>query len=235
MYLLHSVKIPKTYLKKIKEAIPRLGLIALQNSDQVYDSIASHPDIFFFEVDKKTIIYADTVHRKIINKLSRVGLSLIKAQKRPSGSYPETSLLNAVNTGTYVFHNVEHTDESIKIEAQKRNLKLIHVNQGYSRCSVIPLNNNSIITSDAGIAGKATREGLKVLLVSEAEILLPGERNGFIGGCSGIMHDGTVFFLGDITIHPNFKEIDLFIKNCGLGYRYIRSLALFDAGSLLFL
>ena len=235
MYLIYSKKIPENYLDELVEFLPGLNRIAIPQSQDVYDSISSHPDIFLFILDAKTIVYSRDLSRDTIDALKESGIKLIRSMSIPRGTYPDTAPLNALRIGNFIFHNLEHTDAAITTAAKKIGLKMVHTNQGYSRCSSIPVKENALITSDQGIKDAARNVKLDVEIISPGNVELPGQKYGFIGGTTGVLPDSRILFLGDITLHPDFPRIDNFLKKHSVKYIYIPNLPLFDAGSLLFL
>ena len=99
--------------------------------------------------------------------------------------YPAEAVFNAVCTGKFFLHNLNITHPRLLAAAKARGLQLIHVRQGYTRCSTIPVTENAVITYDRGIAGPAETAGLEVLLIEPGYVLLPGYDTGFIGGTCG--------------------------------------------------
>ncbi len=76
---------------------------------------------------------------------------------------------------------------------------MVHVEQGYARCSVIPVGGRAMVTADLGIASAAERKGIDTLRISPACVHLPGESSGFIGGVCGVMPDDLLILLGDMS------------------------------------
>ena len=111
-------------------------------------------------------------------------------------------------------------------------LQLIDVRQGYTKCSTIIVDENSIITYDKGIAKPCEAAGMNVLLVKPGFVKLRGADTGFIGGASGRV-DGEIVFNGDLSVHPNFREITAFIEERGLGCKWFGSYELEDIGSII--
>jgi len=235
MVLIYSEDIPVDYLKALRGHYPEAEFISLPKINSVYSCIASHPDIFFFNLDAETLLYAPLLPVGLINTLKDHAINVVPAGKHPEGSYPFTAALNAVRVGDFVFHNTYITDEKIKKEAHNAGLSFIHCNQGYTRCSIVPVKDNGLITQDPGIAKAGRKRGLEVLLVDNANVILPGERYGFIGGATGVLNDGKIIFLGDISRHSSFKEIERFLRAHDVDYLHMPGLPLFDAGSLIFI
>lgn len=70
------------------------------------------------------------------------------------GKYPEDVKYNIAKVGTKVFHNFKFTDRIVAKRIEDDNLQRIHIKQGYSKCSILIVNSNTIITSDKGIYKK---------------------------------------------------------------------------------
>lgn len=73
---------------------------------------------------------------------------------------------------------------------------------------------------------------MNVLLVEPCFVKLRGADTGFIGGASGRV-DGEIVFNGDLSVHPNFREITTFIETQGLGCKWFESYELEDIGSII--
>jgi hypothetical protein len=173
------------------------------------------------------------VSRDTLRFLARSGVRLIKGEKDPFGNYPDTARYNVARVGNAVFHNTEHTDPVILSEARKRGLKHVNVKQGYTRCSILGLGDNAIITQDKGIAEAAAKEGAEVLLVPRGHVKLPGERHGFIGGTGGCSGGRGVVILGGIDTYAGSGDIREFISTHAGSFMELPGLPLYDAGSLI--
>lgn len=235
MHLIHSGDIPAPYIKNIDSNFPGLKKIPLLRSIDVYESIASHPDIFIFQLYSDTLIVSRSLPGKVVSLVKKTGAHIIKSDSFPQGEYPQTCVLNAAKVGRHIFCNSNYIDKKIKDSARAEGLMLIHVNQGYTRCSIVPVGKEALITSDKGIAKAGGKAGLDVLLVSEGNVLLPKQKHGFLGGATGVMDDRSIVFLGDIEKHPDFFAIKDFLNKHKIEYINIKGLPLFDAGSLIFI
>ena len=231
-FLIYSNSLPSSHLDAMKKII-KTRFIRLPRSKALYNSISSHPDIRICKIDTDTFILDPTLSLKLIETLKKYNKKLIFSKNIPFGEYPQTSILNVCRIDNKIFYNRSFTDSSIVDFSKRNNLKLIHVNQGYARCSIVPVSNNAIITSDRGISSNAKKHGIDTLLISSKQIVLPGQKHGFIGGASGILSDGTTLFLGDIRLHPDFKKIDGFFNKHKQSYLYLPKLELFDAGTII--
>ena len=145
--------------------------------------------------------------------------------------YPLDVRYNACSTGRYFIHALEYTDERLLEACDELGLIKVNVRQGYSKCSITQVDEESIITYDEGIFKACTRAGLDVLLISPGHVKLEGYDTGFMGGASGKIGD-EILFNGDISAHPDFERIASFIEKKGLRIRYFREFPLTDIGTI---
>lgn len=148
--------------------------------------------------------------------------------------YPADSVYNACSTGKYFIHNLKHTSPELLALAGELGLETIHVNQGYARCSILPVDENSVITYDRGVAAACACQahGPDVLLIRPGHIGLPGYASGFIGGTGGRVGD-TVVFNGNLAAHPDFEIIKEYIESRGLKCFWTTDMPLTDIGSVI--
>ena len=186
---------------------------------------------------------------------NEAGLFLGDAEKL-GVEYPKDIIYNAVCTRDYFVHMLTESDPDMmeamvlwrKTIAHKTNdteqMKIIGVSQGYSRCTCLPVDNHSFITSDVGLANALESQDASVLTIKPGSILLPGFDYGFIGGCAGHVYidnltdpngpkQRAIIFNGDLSRHPDFEKISDFIKSRNIYPIYFEEYPLEDIGSIL--
>ena len=92
---------------------------------------------------------------------------------------------------------------------RENNIETVNVNQGYTRCSALVVNDKAVITADKSIEKGMKNNGVEVLLISAGNIVLEGFDYGFIGGAS-FSDNNTIYFFGDITKHLDYYKIKEF-------------------------
>ncbi len=189
---------------------------AISSEGVVDKGISNHPDIFMCRMG----------YRK--------SAPVFAAQKNDlSYYYPGDVAFNAACTGRYFIHNLKLTNPKLLAEAQKMDMELINVRQGYTKCSIVIVDENSIITYDKGIVKACSAfPELDVLLVSPGFVRLDGYDTGFIGGTSGRI-GSEIIFNGDLSAHPDFHRIKDFIESKGLTCKWFTEYPLTDIGSIL--
>lgn len=217
------------------EIIPPEAVTMLQNTGNCFsfmthnvtdEGIAGHPDVFCCKVGNQ-LVAAPQIIRLLKNNFANIvpGAS-------PVGFGFDATHYNAVVTDRYIIHNQKYTDP--EIISMQNGRTFINVKQGFTRCSVLPLPDGSFITSDKGISKVLDDSHIRHLLVSSEDIILPGYRNGCIGGCFGII-DNLVFVIGQLKFHRDGYAIKNFIETAGCKLTELYDGPLFDGGSIIIL
>lgn len=223
--------------RKFEKELTKCGLIVVKvrKNKKLYTAIESHPDIVLCNVEKDILIESDS-YKYLSSELERFDYNLIQTQAIENGKYPGNIKLNLAYTSKFAIHNFKHTDEKLLktidelLEANK--IVKINTRQGYSKCSILIIDYNSIITSDAGVY-ECVKDQMNCLLISKGHIRLNTLEYGFIGGASG-RYKNEIWFYGDISKHPDYKNIKSFIENRNLKLKYFEEFELEDIGSILF-
>ena len=175
--------------------------------------VCKHADMQFITLNHKTFVLPESKSLIRFLFLSNVEFELTeKAEKL----YPKDVLCNGKTVGNKFFCNTKTIDKKILNFAFDSGLKIIHVNQGYTGCSTLKVNDNAIITSDKSIYEAAIKNKVESLLITEGFIKLPGYNHGFIGGCSGNINNEIIIFCGSLENHPDKNSIRNFIKERNL-------------------
>lgn len=227
MLIIVDRKIPPEAINKLGD----FGEVQLFGTSGVtYEAISGHPDVFFCTVGD-TLVIAPNIPESFKKILSGKNIPFIPGELPVGSKYPETARYNAVCNGSYLLHNFRYTDSVVTNRAD--DLDLIHLNQGYARCNLIPLKGNRFITSDEGIFRVLSKFDFEVLLVNPQGIMLPGFSNGFIGGTCGI-RENRVFFLGSLAHFAEGEKVRSFLDKAGYEIIELFNGPLYDGGSLLF-
>lgn len=201
--------------KDLGQRLTRLGfkVLFLEANICLAEPVAKHTDMQFITLKGKTFVLpkSNSFTEFLINN----NLEFTYTSKAYP-EYPKDVLCNAKLIGDKLFCNTKTIDKSILAEANTIGLNVIHVNQGYTGCSTLKVNDNSIITSDKSIYEAALKNNVEALLISEGFIKLEGYNHGFIGGCSGNIKNKIIIFSGSLESHPDKNKIREFIKQRNL-------------------
>ena len=214
-------------LKLLKTSIlvPELPLI---DSKTAY-----HADLSLCVLGEN-VVCAPSLHEKLSNIKDPDfigGINLIKGDKEPCEPYPNDILYNAAVVGKYIFCKRDKTDKKLLEIAEKNGYIIVNVNQGYARCSTLPVTDSALITSDSGIYSAALNHGFDALFVSNEGVSLDGYPNGFIGGCGGLF-ENKLIFSGDISKHRDYEKIKDFCGKHSVEVLFTAE-PLYDFGSVL--
>lgn len=227
MLIIVDKKIPE----KAKSSLKAFGdLMEIETQSITYDAISGHPDIFFTPVENQLVV-APNLPKKYLRELENRDINFVLGEKPVGAKYPETAAYNAVTSSGRLIHHAGFTDRSIlKLCLQKDR---IHVNQGYTRCNLLLVDDKIAITSDRGIFQKLENEPDEILYVDPSGIVLPGFDHGFFGGCCGIL-DKKLFILGSLQHYAEGEKAREFVEKQGMKIVELVDGPLYDGGGILF-
>ncbi len=226
MQIITNNILPQEALSKLKN----FGeIILLETEGIVYPAISNHPDIFFCTVGEELLV-APNLPKSFKNFLRENEINFGEGKKPLGQKYPATAIYNAVVTQNYLIANTKVVDEIIL--GLSTDKKIIHVNQAYTRCNLLPLSGEKFITSDKGIFKVLENEKMDVLYVNPAGIVLEGFKNGFFGGCCGVL-ENKVFIAGSLSSLAEGEKVREYLNDFDIIELY--GGPLLDVGSVLFL
>ena len=220
-----------------KQTLKNLGyeLMEIKKSTNVYPEISSHVDFFACKVKDK-IVVEKHIYDILKNKFKR---KIIKGDSTVQNVYPNDINYNVCIVGNKAIHNFKYTDSKIISELNKNNFELINVKQGYSNCSIVVIDENSIILSDKGLYNSLKNRGIDMLFLDYIHnIKLLNEngeysqKNGFIGGAVSRIGDNIVVF-GDLDKIDYDGKIKGFIKKRNLNIIDFKRLDVIDYGGVI--
>ena len=160
--------------------------------------------------DMQVLKISDTVFTLKECDYSALSVSnLISCEKPAEKDYPKNILLNCLYLNGKLFGKISAVDASVLTYCKRHGIEPINVNQGYTRCSTLKVNEKAIITADKSIARAAEEHGIEVCLISPGCIVLEGFDYGFIGGCS-MADEDKIYFFGNIKKHSDYHKIKAF-------------------------
>ncbi len=210
------------YRKLLESAIDG-EVIWIPDNPDLDERLAGHADLSVFNTKKGMVFASNHLKCALNSELTRF-LTLNQSKK-----YPDDAKLNISLVGNKAFMNKDIIDDCVFRFLKEGEYEIINVKQGYCACNILKIDDNSLITSDVGIAKAAQQNRIDVLQIEPGHIKLDGFDYGFIGG-SAFSNNGIVFFTGTLDYHPNCREILDFIEKKGLKYHYLTDLPIFDIG-----
>lgn len=221
----------ENYLKSLNYKV-----IKIIKNNNIYSEISSHTDIFCVKIRNNLIVEPNIYEYLKSNNIP----NLIKGRSNLESKYPKDIRYNICIIGNLALHNFNYTDEIILKYIDKFELEKIHVNQGYSKCSIAVIDDNSCITSNTEIYEKLIGKGVDVLLISkdtEENIKLIDESgkfskmHGFIGGALIKLDDKCILF-GDRKNLKEYHKIEEFINKKGYQFIDFKDKKIVDYGGI---
>ena len=229
-----------------KDSLRKYGdIFELKTKGITYETVSGHPDVFVCQavetgsrstvsgqgsVYSSRLVISPSVPQELFTWLSERDVEFRQGELPTGSIYPGSASYNAVITDRFIIHNFRYTDPEITRVFDDRDL--IHVNQGYCRCNLLPLKEDHFITSDEGIFKVLKRYGMDALLVSPEGIRLPGKKHGFFGGACGVLGD-RVLICGSLDSLTQGKRIRDYLQTIEYQIIELYDGPLFDTGSIL--
>lgn len=230
-----TVIVDKRVSKCVQNKIRANGINIIETPycSNLYEAVSAHPDMLMHHIGGDEIIVAPNIYHDVRKELEKLNFKVIEGDIVLKSTYPDNVAYNVGRIGEIVIHNFKYTDKKIIKRLEEKELKLINVKQGYSKCSICLVNEKAVITSDRGIAKELEKHDIDVLLIRSGYIDLPGLDYGFIGGASGLIDSKKILFCGDIRKHPDYKSIKKFLKKYLVSFEAVEDKKLIDIGSII--
>lgn len=217
---------PENVVKRLKD----LGLSVLFGSEINYEvkPVSMHIDTQISYMGEGRFVASPLVIDHYNSILPEA--VIVPGKSDSCGTYPDDCAYNIAYSGTFAIHNFKYTDDEI---LKFINCEKINISQGYSKCSICIVNEDSFITEDVGIAKSLKWHNINVLEISAGDISLPGFDYGFIGGASGKISKNILAFAGNIRMHRDYNKIFDFCAARGVELVSLSDDRLVDIGSII--
>ncbi len=192
-----------------------------------------HADLGICFVSKKKAVCPPETCAYYSRKLSPYAIEVISGKCNVGSNYPSDSAYNVGIVGKKCFLNKSVCDERLYEILISEGYEIINVKQGYTKCSICPVDEVSFITGDKGIAVAGEKAGLSVLLISNDNISLSGYSNGFFGGSAGMRAKDELLINGDINTLPDCRRIKEFLEERKIRIKSIKEGEVTDIGSII--
>lgn len=223
------IAVSEEYLAIIDE-LERLGIgyIPIPKAAFLPPPVCSHADMLIHHLGDNQMICASSISHLLLNHQFNITIS-----NPVNAKYPNDILLNSLRIGDLLFGKINAVSQHIIEYCKNQTIQIIHVNQGYTKCSTAVINEKAIVTSDITIADAGKKAGLDVLQIQPGYIELQGYNYGFIGGCCGLIDQKTLAVTGKIKTHPDGNDMRQFAKNHGVDIIELDAGNLKDVGGII--
>ncbi|MBR1969770.1 MAG: hypothetical protein IKA17_05400 [Clostridia bacterium] len=226
--------LPKRKAKLFISDVPIDGSITIRSAaiSCMPKSMKHHADLGICIISEKKAVCPEETLEYYKSALREYGIDIIKGKSKLKGNYPHDCAYNVGVAGKWFFANEKVIDRELHNCLCENGYEFIPVKQGYAKCSMCAIDENSLITSDTGIFRACEKKGIDALLVSNDDIKLEGFENGFFGGCCGF--DGENLLVnGNAKTLKDYKSIEKFLTERGFGIISLNSGAIVDIGSII--
>lgn len=219
--------IGEKYRKQLENAIIKYNLNPIWLPDNQYtdERLSGHADLSAVHIGGNKLVLREYLrHCEQINEINNLGFD--KCYINNCGKrYPQDAGLNICIVGDKLICNPDTA--AVKPEG----FKMIPVKQGYTKCSVCVVDENSIITQDIIISERASKAGMNVLYISKPFVRLEGFECGFIGGASFKLSKEKLAFTGVIKDSSIRNTIEIFLHERSIEAVFLTNEEIFDIGS----
>ena len=223
----HQLILGGKYKRILNNALLKRNIVPIWLNSNVYvdERLSGHCDLMAVHIGKNVLAVQSDIASdcEIINNIK-----LIITAPPTKSQYPYDAGLNICIVGDKLIYNPKSADQQIISNISGAR---ICCKQGYTKCSVCVVDENSIITADNKIADIASAAGMDVLQVNEKITALDGFEHGFIGGSSFKINRNEMAFTGVINDKAERRRIERFLNERGIYAVYLTDGPLFDIGS----
>ena len=196
-------------------------------------SMCRHADLGIVIVSSRKAVCPPESCAYYKDVLSPYGFEIIEGKTHIGSHYPGDSAYNVGIVGKKCFLNKKVCDKLLFDILISEGYEIIEVKQGYTKCYICPIDENSFITGDVSIYKAGKEEKMDVLLISNDNISLPGFSNGFFGGCTGMSSFDELLINGNIDTLPNASDIKNFLTKKNIKIRNLTEGEVKDIGSII--
>ncbi len=214
------------------EELNSLGIetFLLPESLKLDDEINNHADILCFNAGNGELFIDSSIAGEIEPFLKGYKVAYCELIESP---YPNDIKLNVALMGSKLFCNVKAVNDELLLWAKRKNISLIHTNQGYTKCNMCVVNDSAVITEDDGLSSLLKNYQTDVLKVVPGSVTLSDSHYGFIGGAGVKISDNEMYFSGDISSHPEYAQISSFLNKYNVTPIFNPNRPLRDFGGLI--
>ncbi len=195
------------------------------------EETADHADMLACAADTETAFLAPG-QNALRQELESRGFAC--RETAPLGkSYPADVRLNVAVTEDLAVGNFRYADPHLTEHLKKLGKRLLHVRQGYAKCSLCFVTNEAFITEDAGIHAALLEAGRDVLLIRAGGVRLSRVHHGFFGGATGLIAPDRLAVSGDLQTLPDGERVVRFLEKYGVSPVSLRPGPVTDVGGIL--
>ncbi len=227
MRIMLSSETPARFLAALEKL--NIEPILLPKHPGLPEPVCTHADMLLYRSANGMLLCERAYFEENLTFFDGNKLPILPCNLTLGNRYPDDVAFNALTLGEVTFCRSDAAADEI----QAASGRIIHVKQGYARCSCLALPNGAVITADPSLAAAFESENISHLKIEGGGIALPGYDTGFIGGASGVLSDRSVLFFGSLQDHPDGAKIAAFIEEHGFDMIELCDCPLYDVGGFI--
>ena len=195
--------------------------------------LAGHADLSVFPAGERMWLSPQLKGTEIHEMLHEFGYFVDFPNISEGILHPADARLNLCAVGKHLFFSPKASaPEIVEFLTISEGYQPIPVKQAYLRCAMLPVDEDSLITADPGVAKAARAAGLQVLRIEPGHVALEGFAYGFLGGAGFLLPEQKLAVLtGRLDRHPGKGRIEAFLRERGLALHILTDEPIFDIGS----
>ena len=229
-----KILIGAKYSDILAKVLKNIGFspIFVPDNPHVDNRLSGHCDLSVLHGGGDTLFLAPFLKNSLLSaQLSELGAKIIFPAISQGEKYPNDAQMNMAAVGkNLIYCEGVSSEDIVRYFTNSGGLTPCTGRQGYSRCSICIVDDNSIITADSTIAQAAKKSGLSVLQISPGNIDLKGFEYGFIGGAAFKLSDDKIAFTGSLDGHPDKHKIIDFLGQRDIRPVFLTDMPIFDIG-----
>ncbi len=219
------------YTEEIKELQDLdINVIPLSHNPYLDEEINNHADILAFNCNNEFLLVDEYIKGEIDPVLSGYKILSCRGIESP---YPADIKLNATLLGNRLICNKQYASKELLSWAESNSIEIISTKQGYCKCNLCVVNDNAVITEDNSLSSLLKNCQIDVLKISKGFVGLSDKHYGFIGGASAQISPNEIYFSGDLSEHPDYRDILSFLDMYNVEPIFNKSRKLSDFGGII--
>lgn len=204
-----------------------ISVLRVRRADNLPEPICSHADLQVLPLGKD-LIAVNEQQTGLIASLEEEGFRVIRVGEFGK-EYPWDCRLNLLPLDDRLMGNIRVIPQEIVFLG---GFSAVNVRQGYTRCSSVLIDSNTVITDDTSIGETLLNFAKYSVIMKQKEILLEGYDHGFIGGTCGKISDTALAFAGRIPGSEFGELLKSTLEGLGVSFCELGDSSLRDIGGI---
>ena len=204
-----------------------IKVLRVRRADNLPEPICSHADLQVLPLGGD-LAAVNEQQEELIGELEKEGFRIIRVGEFGK-EYPHDCRLNLLPIDHMLMGNTRVIPQELLVLG---GFSAVNVRQGYTRCSSVLIDDNTVITDDVSIGETLLNFAKYSVIMKQKEILLEGYDHGFIGGTCGKISSSVLAFAGRIPGSEFGELLKSTLEGLGISWCELGDPALRDVGGI---